>query len=121
MPKFTFNDHADRRTAAVDARKALLDKFKTRVNDDSPEVLARKAEHAALVKAREERQAAKAAEIARIKAEKEAQEAAERAAREAQLAAERAARQAQLNSLASRVLKEQLDWKAARLAARKKR
>lgn len=121
MPKFTFNDHADRKSAAADARKALLEKFKTKVNDDSPETLARKAERSALVIAREERLAAKAAEAARIKAEREAHEAAERAAREAQIAAERAARQAQLNSLASRVLKEQMDWKAARLAARKKR
>ncbi|MGL5116215.1 MAG: DUF6481 family protein [Beijerinckiaceae bacterium] len=121
MSKFTFNDHADRRSAASEARKALLDKFKTRAADESPDLIARKAERDALVQARDERQAAKAAEIARIKAEKEAHAAAEKAAREATLAAERAARQAQLNSLTSRVLKEQLDWKAARLAARKKR
>jgi hypothetical protein len=128
LSKFSFNNFTDRQTAAVEARKALLEKFKNRPAEDSPEVQARKAERSAILKAREEREAAKAAaraeeeaRLAVIRAEKEAKEAAERAAREAQLEAERAAREAARANLVTRAIMDQMDWKAQRLAARKKR
>ena len=128
LPKFSFNSFSDRQTAAAEARKALLEKFKNRPTDDDPEVVARKAERAAVLQARQEREAAKAAakaaeqaRLAQIKAEKDAREAAERAAREAQLEAERAAREAARANLVTRAIMDQMDWKAQRLAARKKR
>jgi regulator of protease activity HflC (stomatin/prohibitin superfamily) len=128
LPKFSFNNFSDRQAAASEARKALLDKFKNRPAEDDPVVQARKAERAAILQARGEREAAKAkirAEEEAIKAaaraEREAIEAAERAAREAQEAAARAAREAARSNLVSRAILEQMDWKAQRLAARKKR
>ncbi len=128
MAKFSFNNYADRQAAAAEARKALLEKFKSRPAEDDPAVIARKAERAAILQARAEREAAKAraraeeeARLAAIRAEKEAQEAAERAAREAQEAAARAAREAARANLVSRAILEQMDWKAQRLAARRKR
>jgi hypothetical protein len=128
LPKFSFNNFSDRQAAAAEARKALLDKFKNRPAEDDPAVQARKAERAAVLKAREEREAVKAraraeeeARQAAIRAEREAHEAAERAAREAQEAAARAAREAARSNLVSRAILEQMDWKAQRLAARKKR
>jgi hypothetical protein len=128
LPKFSFNNYTDRQAAAAEARKALLEKFKTRPAADDPAVIARKAEREAILRARAEREAAKAkaraeeeARLAVIRAEKEAQEAAERAAREAQEAAARAAREAARSNLVSRAILEQMDWKAQRLAARKKR
>jgi Family of unknown function (DUF6481) len=128
LPKFSFNNFTDRQAAAAEARKALLEQYKNRPSEDDPAVQARKAERAAILQAREEREAAKAkirAEEEAIKAaaraELEAQQAAERAAREAQEAAVRAAREAARSNLVSRAILEQMDWKAQRLAARKKR
>jgi regulator of protease activity HflC (stomatin/prohibitin superfamily) len=128
LAKFSFNNYTDRQTAATEARKALLDKFKNRPTEDDPAVLARKAERAAILQARAERDAVKAkaraekeAIEAQARAEREAIEAAERAAREAQEAAARAAREAARSNLVSRAILEQMDWKAQRLAARKKR
>jgi hypothetical protein len=128
LAKFSFNNFSDRQAAAAEARKALLEKFKNRPAEDDPIVQARKAERAAILQARQEREAMKAkaraeeeARQAAIRAEKEAQEAAERAAREAQEAAARAAREAARSNLVSRAILEQMDWKAQRLAARKKR
>jgi len=128
LPKFSFNSFADRQAAAAEARQALLEKFKNRPSEDDPAMAAKKAERAAIVKARDEREAAKeatraaeAARKAKIKAEIEAKEAAERTAREAQLEAERAAREAARANLVTRAIMDQMDWKAQRLAARKKR
>lgn len=128
MPKFSFNNFADRQSAAAESRKGLLEKFKNRPPEHSPEVIAKKAERTAILQAREEREAAKAAaraaenaRLAHIKAEKDARDAAERAAREAQIEAERAAREAARANLVTRAIMDQMDWKAQRLAARKKR
>jgi hypothetical protein len=128
LTKFSFNNFSDRQATAAEARKALLEKFKSRPTEDDPEVQARKAERAAILKAREEREAAKAAaraaeaeRLAKIKAERDAQELAERTAREAQAEAERAAREAARANLVTRAIMDQMDWKAQRLAARKKR
>jgi hypothetical protein len=128
LTKFIFNSFTDRQAAATEARKALLEKFKTKQTQDDPVLAAKKAERSAIIRAREEREAAKAAtraqeaaRLAAIKAEKDAQEAAERAAREAQIEAERAAREAARANLVTRAIMDQMDWKAQRLAARKKR
>ena len=128
LTKFNFNSFSDRQTTATEARKALLEKFKNRPSEDDPVVVARKAERSAIVNARDERESAKAAIRAQeaalkaqIKAEQAAQEAAERAAREAQIEAERAAREAARANLVTRAIMDQMDWKAQRLAARKKR
>jgi hypothetical protein len=117
LPKFSFNNYSDRQTAAAEARKALLEKFKTRPAEDDPVVIARKAEREAIIQARAEREAAKA----KIRAEEEARLAVIRAEKEAQEAAARAAREAARSNLVSRAILEQMDWKAQRLAARKKR
>ncbi len=128
MSKFVFNSFTDRQASATEARKALLEKFKNKQAQDDPVIAAKKAERSVVIRAREEREAAKAAiraeeaaRLAAIKAEKEAQAAAERAAHEAQVEAERAAREAARANLVTRAIMDQMDWKAQRLAARKKR
>jgi flagellar biosynthesis/type III secretory pathway protein FliH len=127
LSKFSFS-YTDRQATATEARKALLEKFKNRPAEDDPVLAAKKAERSVILKAREEREAAKqalraeeAARKAKLKAEKDAQEAAERAAQEAQAEAERAAREAARANLVTRAIMDQMDWKAQRLAARKKR
>jgi Family of unknown function (DUF6481) len=128
LAKFNFNSFSDRQTASAEARQAILDKFKKRATEDDPVLAAKKAERALIVKAREEREAVKAAARAaeaavkaQAKAEREAKEAAERAAHEAQIEAERAAREAARSNLVTRAIMDQMDWKAQRLAAKKKR
>jgi membrane protein involved in colicin uptake len=128
LSKFTFNDYKDRQTSAAEARKALLERFKSRPDENDPVVASRRLERDAILKAREEREAIKAAEraveearLAVIRAEKEEREAAERAAKDAQLEVEKAAREAARSNLVKRAIMDQVDWKSARLAARKKR
>ena len=92
MAIYREKDIFERRNAANDAKKALLERFKARPADDDPAVLARKAERQAIIEAREKR----AIEKEKQRQEKLAREAAERAAREAaeeaaRLAAEEAA------------------------------
>jgi Family of unknown function (DUF6481) len=127
LSKFSFT-YTDRQATAAEAKKAVLEKFKSRASQDDPVLAAKRAERSAILKAREEREAAKeairaeeAARKAKLKAEKDAQEAAERAAHEAQVEAERAAREAARANLVTRAIMDQMDWKAQRLAARKKR
>jgi hypothetical protein len=88
----------DRRAAAAEAKKALVERFKARPPADDPEVLARAAERKAIQEAREIRQGERAKqkaleEEARLR-EDEARKAAEaKAAEEAEAkAAEQAAR-----------------------------
>ncbi len=122
---------SDRRGAAIDAKKALLEKFKAKPAADDPAVLARQAERKAILEAREIRNAEKE----RLKQERLAREAIEKAEREAreaeerrvaaELAAEEAARREaeELERLASE-LAEDAAKKAkrdARYAARKQR
>lgn len=75
----------ERRALALEARKAMLDKFRQKANPNDPELQAKLAERKAVAEAREirhkERDAIKAAEAARIAAEKAE---AERIAREAE-------------------------------------
>ena len=70
---------AERRTAAIEAKKALLEKFKAKPAPDDPAVLAKQAERKAILEAREKR----AAEKEKLRQEKLAREAEERAEREA--------------------------------------
>ena len=77
---------AERRTAADEAKKALLDKFKSKPSADDPAVQARLAERKAILEAREKRHAEKE----KLRQERLAREAAERAEREATEAAARA-------------------------------
>ena len=84
MSGFREPGFADRQKAAQEARKNLLNKFKSQPGPDDPAVAARRAEREAL-----------AAKRAEAKAAREAQEAAERqAALEAEQKAKRDARYA---------------------------
>ena len=119
MAIYREKDFTERRNAANEAKKALLDKFKARPADDDPEVQARKAERQAILEARAKREAEKA----RLKQEKLAREAAERAVREAaeaearriaeeKAAAERALREAEENERIALQLAEEAARKA---------
>ncbi len=124
-------DVFERRNAANEAKKALLERFKAKPAADDPAVLARQAERKAILEAR----AIREAEKARLKQEKLAREAAEKAEREAaaeaaRIAAEEAAqaeakiREAEENERIARLLADEAERKAkrdARYAARKQR
>jgi hypothetical protein len=93
MSGFREPGFTDRQKAAQEARKNLLNKFKSQPGPDDPAVLARRAEREALAAKRAEAKAAREVEKAeqkRIEEEAKAAEA-ERIAREAQEAAERLA------------------------------
>lgn len=109
--KNTFND---RRSAAEGARKALLEKFKSRPGPDDPEVQARAAERAAIAAAREERETAR--RIEKAEAERVAREAEEVRKREAA-----AAKAAADTSRKAEMLAAQKAARDARYAARKAR
>lgn len=131
MAIYREKDIFERRNAANEAKKALLERFKTRPAADDPAVVARKAERQAILAARAERDAEKA----KLKQERLAREAAERATREAaaekaRLEAEaKAAEEARLreseeNERIARLLADEAERKAkrdARYAARKSR
>ncbi|TIO23211.1 MAG: hypothetical protein E5X96_09190, partial [Mesorhizobium sp.] len=92
MAIYREKDIFERRNAANEAKKALLERFKSKPAADDPAVLARQAERKAILEAR----AIREAEKARLKQEKLAREAAEKAEREAvaeaaRIAAEEAA------------------------------
>jgi hypothetical protein len=124
-------DIFERRNAANEAKKALLERFKAKPAADDPAVLARQAERKAILEAR----AIREAEKARLKQEKLAREAAEKAAREAaaeaarleaeaKAKAEAKIREAEENERIARLLAEEAERKAkrdARYAARKAR
>jgi Family of unknown function (DUF6481) len=124
-------DIFERRNAANEAKKALLERFKAKPAADDPAVLARQAERKAILEAR----AVREAEKARLKQERLAREAAEKAAREAAAEAARleaeekareeaALRDAEENERIARVLADEAERKAkrdARYAARKSR
>lgn len=124
-------DIFERRNAANEAKKALLERFKARPTEDDPAVVARKAERQAILAARAERDAEKA----KLKQERLAREAAERAAREAaaeqarleaeaKAAEESKLRESEENERIARLLADEAERKAkrdARYAARKAR
>lgn len=131
MAIYREKDIFERRNAAIEAKKALLERFKAKPAADDPAVLARQAERKAILEAR----AIREAEKARLKQEKLAREAAEKAEREAKaeaarIAAEEAAaaeakiREAEETDRISRLLADEAERKAkrdARYAARKAR
>ncbi|CAH2398330.1 MULTISPECIES: DUF6481 family protein [Mesorhizobium] len=131
MAIYREKDVFERRNAANEAKKALLERFKAKPAADDPAVLARQAERKAILEAR----AIREAEKARLKQEKLAREAAEKAEREAaaeaaRIAAEEAAqaeakiREAEENERIARLLADEAERKAkrdARYAARKQR
>ncbi len=131
MAIYREKDIFERRNAANEAKKALLERFKARPAEDDPAVLARKAERQAVLEAR----AIREAEKAKLKQERLAREAAERATREAaEEAARRAAeeiaqaeanrKEAEENERIARLLADEAAHKAkrdARYAARKQR
>lgn len=85
-------DFNDRMSAANEAKKALLNKFKARPTADDPRVIARQEERKAILEAR----AIRETERERLKQERLAREAAERAEREAKAEAERIETEARL-------------------------
>ncbi|RVC18226.1 hypothetical protein EN879_30840, partial [Mesorhizobium sp. M7A.F.Ca.AU.002.02.1.1] len=129
MAIYREKDVFERRNAANEAKKALLERFKAKPAADDPAVLARQAERKAILAAREIREAEKA----RLKQEKLAREAVEKAEREAaaeaaRIAAEEAAqaeakiRESEENERIARLLADEAERKAkrdARYAARK--
>ncbi|MBZ9742754.1 MULTISPECIES: DUF6481 family protein [unclassified Mesorhizobium] len=131
MAIYREKDIFERRNAATEAKKALLERFKSKPAADDPAVLARQAERKAILAAREIREAEKA----KLKQEKLAREAAEKAQREAaaeaaRIAAEEAAeaeakvREAEETERIARLLADEAERKAkrdARYAARKQR
>ncbi|CAM5443327.1 DUF6481 family protein [Mesorhizobium sp. UC22_110] len=131
MAIYREKDIFERRNAANEAKKALLERFKAKPAADDPAVLARQAERKAILEAR----AIREAEKARLKQERLAREAAEKAEREAAAEAARleaeakareeaALREAEENDRISRLLADEAERKAkrdARYAARKSR
>ena len=81
MPVFKGESFQDRRSAVVDAKKALLEKFKARPAADDPVVLAKEAERRAIVEARDKRLAEREVLRKQQAAEEAARKAAEEAAR----------------------------------------
>lgn len=129
MAIYREKDVFERRSAANDAKKALLERFKSRPGPDDPEVQARMAQRQAILEAREKREIEKEKlrqeRLAREAIEKAEREAAEELARleaEQQAMAEAKAREADENERIARLLADEAERKAkrdARYAARK--
>lgn len=124
-------DFSERRNAALEAKKALLDRFKSRPSEDDPEVIARRQEREAILAARairdQEREKARQEKLAREAAESaERERVAEIARKEAEELArlEAEARIAEERERLARELADEAEQKArrdARYAARKSR
>lgn len=116
---------AERRQSADEARKALLERAKSKLpSADDPAVQARMAERKAIAEARAQREAEKK-RLKQEKAEREERERAEReAAAELAAKAEAEAKELAERDMVSRLLSDEADRKAkrdARYAARKAR
>jgi hypothetical protein len=122
---------ADRQTAAAEARKALLDKFKKRPTADDPDMQKRAEERRLIAEARAQREAEKAEkqrlideENARQEAILEEQRELERLAAEEAARAEAKAKESSMAEMAARVMADEAERKAkrdAKYAARKAR
>lgn len=131
MAIYREKDIFERRNAANDAKKALLERFKTKPTEDDPVVQARKAERQAILEAREKRAVEKEqqrqerlAREAIEKAEREAAEEERRRIEEEAAQAEAKAKEAEETERISRLLSDEAERKAkrdARYAARKSR
>ena len=117
MSVFKEKTFADRLSTQAAAKRAMLEKFKSRPKLDDPAVQARLAEQVARAKARDERIAEKKAEkeAARIAAEIEAKR-----LEEERIASEKEARRVE-GEQALALLAEQKALRDARYAARKAR
>ena len=111
------NDLANRRSAAADAKAALLQSVRARMSADDPTSQARQEERRMIAAARDERQA----ERDRLKREKREQEqrsieaeAAERQAAIDAVAQDEEARRASVDGLIARVVKDEALRKAER-------
>ena len=110
-------DFSERRKTALEAKKQLLEKLKNAPKPDDPEMVAKRAERAAIAAAREERRAERE-RLAREEAERLKAEAA------AQAEAERLRKEAEEREEADRLIAEEAAKKAERdrrYAARKMR
>ena len=81
MPVFKGESFQDRQSAVIEARKALLEKFKSRPGPDDPSVKAREAERRAVAEAREKRAAEREATRKALEAREAARKAADEATR----------------------------------------
>lgn len=117
MSGFKYPDHNDRRTASDDARKAILEKMKSRVIPGHPDFEKAQAERIRMAAEREERQ--RAAKEEKYRKETEAKVAKEAEAVALQRA-ERAAYQAKMAMQKETELKQKAA-RDARYAARKAR
>lgn len=114
----------DRRQDAMEAKKKLLEKMKAAPKADDPEVIAKRAERAAVAKAREERQAERARAKLEEQERKAAQDAADAAAAYEAEHAEAIAREAEEAARAERAVADMAAMKEKRdqrYAARKAR
>ena len=110
----------DRRTAAANARKAMLEKFRAQPSPDDPAMIAARAARQATAEAREVRAAERRAE----REAEQARKAAEAAARKAEAEAELARKAEEAVAEAARAVGLEAERKAARdarYAARKAR
>jgi len=128
LPPSKDNTFADRRSTAVAAKQALLEKFKARPAEDDPDELERRAERARIAEAREariaEKEALRKAEADRRAAERKRKEderlaaeaaiEAERLAAEQAIEEEKAARDAAKAAMIKRVVVDEAALKAAR-------
>ena len=128
MAGFKGVEFSERQSAATNAKKALLDKFKAKAGPGDPEFDARQAERKALAAARDARQkaarekAAREAEEARVARLRAEEEARIRAAEEERLRKEEEERRYQEELIAREVLEaEKKAERDARYAARKAR
>jgi hypothetical protein len=114
------NDFNDRRDDAANARKAMLERFKSRPPANDPEVLAKQAERIAIAEARDkrraEREAIRKAEEERLAAEKLAAELAELQRKE-----EEARRRAEAEALQVAAQKAARDLRYANRKSKKRR
>ena len=97
MKGFKEKTFSDRLQEAADARKAMLERFRSKPSADDPDVQKRREERLRIAQAREERAAVRKAQKeaeAQARAEQEAIERAEREARERKEAIERLIRDA---------------------------
>jgi hypothetical protein len=110
----------DRRNSAAEAKKALVERFKSRPPADDPEVLARAAERRAIAEAREVRQGERARKKA-LEDEARAKEDEVRKLAEVAAAAEAEAHAAEQAARDEAIRAERKAARDARYAARKAR
>jgi hypothetical protein len=124
MPPFNGHNFQDRQTEAANARKAQLEKFRSRPDPNDPAVLEKEAKRREIIEARKVREAARERQRKIKEAEEAARKAAEENARQEQLRLEAELQeQLRLEDIARReaLEAEQKAERDARYAARKAR